>query len=113
MLGTPPGNLRLYRVVPSPRYLTRENDRERPTSDCLKESNYENSCFVEGELSPDEVYAWFHVALCFGRGPEFKIARHASPCFATITGLQKKTRSTMQTGLFRSSPNHWGAADLP
>jgi hypothetical protein len=50
---------RLYRVVLSSRYLTSKGGRERPTSDWLKDSNYENSCFVEGEISLDEIYRLF------------------------------------------------------
>jgi hypothetical protein len=36
-------------------WVTTKGGAERPTSDSLKDSNFENSCFVEEEISVDEL----------------------------------------------------------
>lgn len=38
-----------------PKWVTTKGGRERPTSDSFLDSNFENSCFVEAEISKDEV----------------------------------------------------------
>jgi hypothetical protein len=43
-----------------------KNGRERPTSDSMLDSNFENSCFIEGEIAVGEVQSLF---------PDLKIAR--------------------------------------
>jgi hypothetical protein len=37
------------------RWVTTKGGRERPTSDSFLDSNFENSCFVEGEISQNEL----------------------------------------------------------
>lgn len=37
------------------KWITTKGGRERPTSDSLLDSNFENSCYVEGEISVDEL----------------------------------------------------------
>jgi hypothetical protein len=49
---------RVLRVLHST-WVTTKDGRERPTSDSLKDSNYENSCFLEGEVSLDELRTLF------------------------------------------------------
>jgi len=49
-----------------PKWTAVKGGRERPTSDSLLDSNFENSCFVEGELSVADVQQLF---------PMLKIAR--------------------------------------
>jgi hypothetical protein len=41
------------------KWVTSKGGRERPTSDSLLDSNYENSCFLEGEISLDELKRLF------------------------------------------------------
>lgn len=41
------------------RWVTMKGGRERPTTDSMMDSNYENSCFVEGELPLAELQALF------------------------------------------------------
>lgn len=41
------------------RWITMKGGRERPTSDSLKDTNCENSCFVEGEISLEELRSLF------------------------------------------------------
>jgi len=55
----------LLRVLHSS-WTTLKGGRERPTSDSLLDSNFENSCFVEGEIAMDELRLLF---------PDKKIAR--------------------------------------
>jgi hypothetical protein len=42
-----------------PKWVTTKGGRERPTSDSLLDSNYENSCFLEGEISLAELQVLF------------------------------------------------------
>jgi hypothetical protein len=49
-----------------PKWSIVKAGRERPTSDSLLDSNFENSCFVEGELSVAQVQLMF---------PGLKLAR--------------------------------------
>ena len=37
------------------KWITMKSGRQRPTSDSLMDSNFENSCFVEGEITLIEV----------------------------------------------------------
>ncbi len=55
----------LLRIL-KPKWTVLENDRERPTKEALTDTNYENSCFVEGEISADEIEQLF---------PGLKVAR--------------------------------------
>lgn len=48
----------LLRVL-KPQWIVLENGRHRPTSDALTDSNYENSCFVEGEITLEELRGLF------------------------------------------------------
>jgi hypothetical protein len=41
------------------RWVTFKGGRERPTTDSLMDSNYENSCFIEGEISLEELHVLF------------------------------------------------------
>ena len=41
------------------RWVTSKGGRERPTSDSLRDSNHENSCFVEGEITLAELRALY------------------------------------------------------
>lgn len=41
------------------RWITMKGGRQRPTTDSMMDSNFENSCFVEGEISLEEMYALF------------------------------------------------------
>lgn len=41
------------------RWTTVKGGRERPTTDSLLDSNFENSCFLEGEISLDELRELF------------------------------------------------------
>src|ERR1700730_8240921 len=41
------------------KWTTMKGGRERPTTDSLTDSSLENSCFVEGEISFDELAALF------------------------------------------------------
>lgn len=38
-------------------WVTTKGGAERPTSDSLRDSNFENSCFIEEEISADELRA--------------------------------------------------------
>jgi len=58
-------NTVLMRVL-LPKWLTSKGGRERPTSDSLLDSNFENSCFIEGEVALEEIQRLF---------PNLKIAR--------------------------------------
>jgi hypothetical protein len=42
-----------------PNWVTAKGGRERPTSDSLQDSNFENSCFVEDEISLEELRSLF------------------------------------------------------
>jgi len=42
-----------------PRWVVTKNGRERPTSDSLLDSNFENSCFIASEISLTELRALF------------------------------------------------------
>src|SRR6266576_2895458 len=55
----------LLRVL-LPKWSVVKAGRERPTSDSLLDSNFENSCFVEGEITIEEVQELF---------PNLKVAR--------------------------------------
>jgi hypothetical protein len=55
----------LLRVL-LPRWSVVKSGRERPTTDSLMDSNFENSCFVEAELGVEELQQLF---------PTLKIAR--------------------------------------
>jgi len=55
----------LLRVL-LPKWCTFKAGRERPTSDSLLDSNFENSCFIEGAVTVQEVQQLF---------PSLKIAR--------------------------------------
>jgi len=55
----------LLRVL-YPKWTTVKGGRERPTSDSLLDSNFENSCFVDGEIEINELQGLF---------PGLKIAR--------------------------------------
>jgi hypothetical protein len=48
----------LLRVV-LPRWVVTRDGRERPTSDSLQDSNFENSCFVEEEFPVERLQALF------------------------------------------------------
>lgn len=48
----------LLRVLLS-KWFTTKGGRPRPTSDSLTDSNFENSCFVEGEISVQELRTLF------------------------------------------------------
>jgi hypothetical protein len=41
------------------KWVTTKGGRERPTSDSLLDSNYENSCFLEGEITLGELQLLF------------------------------------------------------
>jgi hypothetical protein len=41
------------------KWTTMKGGRERPTTDSLTDSSFENSCFVEGEIPFDELVALF------------------------------------------------------
>jgi len=58
-------NTSLLRVL-LPKWSTIKGGRERPTSDSLLDSNFENSCFIEGEITVGEIQQLF---------PDLKIAR--------------------------------------
>ena len=47
---------RLWRALPN--WTTAKEGRERPKSEALTDSSYENSCFVEGEITLEEVVAF-------------------------------------------------------
>jgi hypothetical protein len=49
-----------------PKWCTSKGGRERPTTDSLQDSNFENSCFIEGEITVAEVQSLF---------PRLKLAR--------------------------------------
>lgn len=49
-----------------PKWVTVKGGRERPSSDSLLDSNFENSCFIDGEIGIDELQSLF---------PGCKIAR--------------------------------------
>jgi hypothetical protein len=55
----------LFRIL-WPQWSTLKDGQARPTSDSLQDSNFENSCFVEGEISLEELRSLF---------PGLKIAR--------------------------------------
>lgn len=44
----------LLRVL-RPEWVKLEGNRERPTSDCFTDSNQENSCFIEDEITVGEI----------------------------------------------------------
>ena|ERR1700731_5139749 len=44
----------LLRVL-KPKWTTTKDGKERPTKDSLTDTNYENSCFIEGEISLEEI----------------------------------------------------------
>lgn len=48
----------LLRVL-LPKWFTTKGGRPRPTSDSLTDSNFENSCYVEGEMSLEELRTLF------------------------------------------------------
>jgi hypothetical protein len=48
------GEHHLLRALP-PYWVVTKQGRERPTSNALLDSNFENSCFVEGEISLREL----------------------------------------------------------
>ena len=58
----------LLRVLPA-KWVTTKGGRERPTSDSMLDSNFENSCFIDGEIGEAELRTLF---------PECKIARIAA-----------------------------------
>lgn len=60
-----PDEANLLRVL-HPRWITFKGGRERPTTDSFKDSNFENSCFVEAEITIEELQRLF---------PEMNIAR--------------------------------------
>jgi len=41
-----------------PNWVTIDNGRERPKSEALTDSNYENSCFLEGAISIGDIVAF-------------------------------------------------------
>jgi hypothetical protein len=41
-----------------PNWVTLDNGRERPKSEAFTDSSFENSCFVEGEISIDDIVAF-------------------------------------------------------
>lgn len=41
-----------------PNWVTLDNGRERPKSEAFFDSSFENSCFVEGEISIDDIVAF-------------------------------------------------------
>jgi len=41
------------------KWLTTKGGRERPTSESMKDSNQENSCFIEGEIPLAELFQLF------------------------------------------------------
>lgn len=45
----------VYRVLHD-RWVTTKGGRTRPTTDSLTDSNFENSCFVGGEISLEELH---------------------------------------------------------
>lgn len=47
---------RLWRALPN--WITAKDGRERPKSESLTDSSYENSCFVEGEITLEEIVAF-------------------------------------------------------
>jgi hypothetical protein len=49
-----------------PKWSTIKNGRERPTSDSFLDSNFENSCFIEAEITMNEIHDLF---------PGMKVAR--------------------------------------
>jgi hypothetical protein len=58
-LGIPDDAL-LLRVLLA-KWITTKGGRQRPTSDSLLDSNFENSCFVEGEISVVDVQLLFPI----------------------------------------------------
>jgi len=60
-----PNDASLLRVL-LPKWSTIKGGRERPTSNSLLDSNFENSCFVEGEITIEELQLLF---------PNLKVAR--------------------------------------
>ena len=49
----------LLRALPN--WITSKEGRERPKSESLTDSSYENSCFVEGEITPEQIIAFLLV----------------------------------------------------
>ncbi len=64
-----------------PKWSTTKGGRERPTSDSLLDSNFENSCFVEGEISVEDVQRLFpglkvaRIPVWLAREQEFAVER--------------------------------------
>ncbi len=52
------GEQYLLRVL-RPKWTIFISGRERPTKESLTDTNYENSCFVEGEISREEIAGLF------------------------------------------------------
>ncbi len=57
-------------------WIVTEQDRERPTSEALTDSSYENSCFMENEISIEDIHrflaeqsAAFREEIAFARIP--------------------------------------------
>src|SRR5215468_6487060 len=53
------GNDRFLLRVLRIKWITVKDNRERPTTESMTDSNYENSCFVDGEIPIEEIQRLF------------------------------------------------------